>query len=200
VAVGKLGKMYPGSCCPSRAEVTPMDDSIVELIDIEEQIFRARLAGKSVRRIAHEHHMSIANIQSIIEKNTIVVDNRLRLATLALELERLDELQKPFYVAALNGDVQAAAILLKVQERRASYLALDCGTRVDPRPLPNEETNPSQGSTVELLNRLNEIARERTAPALLLVGGTDSAASEHDLDPADPNCPKNDRPSPSSDA
>ena len=42
-----------------------------------------------------------------------------------MDLERLDELQETFYSDAVKGDVQAAAILLNIAERRSAYLGID---------------------------------------------------------------------------
>jgi hypothetical protein len=56
----------------------------------------------------------------------------MRLTALALDLERLDELQNVFYDDAMKGDAQAAAICLKVAERRSAYLGLDTPVRIDP--------------------------------------------------------------------
>jgi hypothetical protein len=107
-------------------------DNVVSLIDREEAIFKARLSGKSVRRIAHEFHIEIAQVEDIIQRNCPVINIQMRAIALALDLERLDELQETFYSDAVKGDVQAAAILLKIAERRSAYLGIDAPVRVDP--------------------------------------------------------------------
>jgi hypothetical protein len=152
-----------------------MTDNVVDLIDKEEAVYRARLAGKSPRRIAHEFNLSITSVQEIIERQSPTIDNRLRLATIALDLDRLDELQTVFYRNAADGDVQAAAVLLKVQERRASLLGLNCPASVDPVRLPESER---PNSTELLLAELNRIANERPAPTLNLITGTPCPAPE----------------------
>ena len=93
------------------------DDNVVSLIDREEAIFKARLSGKSVRRIAQEFHTDVPQVEAIIERMCPTIDTQMRAVALALDLERLDELQETFYSDAVKGDVQAAAIF---EDRRAS--------------------------------------------------------------------------------
>jgi hypothetical protein len=50
---------------------------------------------------------------------------------LALELDRLDELQQTFHEKAMQGDVASGALLVKIAERRATLLGLNSPTRVD---------------------------------------------------------------------
>ena len=47
-----------------------MTDNVVDLIDKEEAVYRARLAGKSPRRIAQEFNLSITSVQEIIERQS----------------------------------------------------------------------------------------------------------------------------------
>jgi hypothetical protein len=68
------------------------DDNVVTLIDREEAIFRARLAGNSIRSIAQEFHCEIAHVQAVIDRLCRPIDEHLRKHTLLIELERLDEL------------------------------------------------------------------------------------------------------------
>jgi hypothetical protein len=162
-----------------------MTDNVVDLVDREEAIFRARLAGKSTRRIAREFDLDLASVTAIIERNTPTIDNNLRLITLQLELERLDEMQSVFYRAAVDGDVPAAAILLKIAERRSSYLGLDCPVRVDPKQL-HEEVHPGPSSTEALLRELDRIAAERPAAGLNLSTGTPCPEPDAPDDPTPP--------------
>jgi hypothetical protein len=161
--------------------------SVTELVTVEESVLRARLAGKSVRRIAHEYGLTIDNVQTIIEKQLPTLDNNLRLRTLQLEIERLDAMQDAIYKsAAVDGDLQAIAVLLRLQERRAAYLGLDHGLQ-HPRPLPSDESAQSEGtSTDQLLAELDRIAAEGPAPGLRLVTGTPEPAPDPVPDAPDP--------------
>jgi hypothetical protein len=98
------------------------DDTVVTLIDHEQAIFRARLAGNSIRSIAQDFHCEIAHVQAVIDRCCRPIDEHLRKHTLLLELERLDELEQVFSQRARNGDAQAAMIVLQIAERRAAYL------------------------------------------------------------------------------
>jgi hypothetical protein len=98
------------------------DDTVVALIDHEQAIFRARLAGQSIRSIAQDFHCEIAHVQAVIDRLCRPIDEHLRKHTLLLELERLDELEEVFAHKARNGDAKAALVLLQIAERRAAYL------------------------------------------------------------------------------
>jgi hypothetical protein len=152
------------------------DDNVVELIDREEAIFKARLAGKSVRRIAREFRTDLATVESVVQRCCPVINTQMRLAALALDLERLDELQNVFYSDAMNGDAQAAAICLKIAERRSCYLGLDSPMRIDPVQLA-AEAQPQPTSTERIMAALNRL---RYDP---LYGGTADANNDKDSPP-----------------
>ena len=135
------------------------DDNVVSLIDREEAIFKARLSGKSVRRIAQEFHTDVPQVEAIIERMCPTIDTQMRAVALALDLERLDELQETFYSDAVKGDVQAAAILLKIAERRSAYLGIDAPVRVDPVQLL-AAAKPRPTSTDLIEAALRRIAAE----------------------------------------
>jgi hypothetical protein len=98
------------------------DNTVVTLIEHEQAIFRARLAGHSVRGIAQEFHCSVAHVQTVIDRSCQPIDAHLRKHTLLLELERLDELEKVFQQKASAGDTLAAMLVLEIRDRRAGYL------------------------------------------------------------------------------
>ena len=83
------------------------------------EIIEARIAGKSVRAITKSRGTSVADINRVIDRFAdIVITHKIRKHNLALELERLDEIQETFYARALGGDVQSAALVTKIIERR----------------------------------------------------------------------------------
>jgi hypothetical protein len=98
------------------------DDTVITLIDHEQAIFRARLAGHNIRDIAQEFHCSVAHVSAVIDRMCRPIDEHLRKHTLLLELERLDELEQVFAQKARDGDAQAAKIVLQIGERRVAYL------------------------------------------------------------------------------
>lgn|SRR5262249_55620056 len=138
-------------------------DNVVDLVDHEEAIFRARLAGKSVRRIAHEFRCDVARVQAIIERMCTPVSVQMRRHALELDLERLDELQAVFYQNALGGDPAAAAITLKIAERRASLLGLDVPAAIRTDPVQVAVAATPETSTERIMRALDALAAERPA-------------------------------------
>jgi hypothetical protein len=100
------------------------DSNVTDLFDREEEIFKARLAGRSVRKIAREFHVDVPQVETIIQRHLPTVDGRMRSVAFALELERLD---------GYLSDPQAGMICLKIGERFASLWGLDAPsqTKVD---------------------------------------------------------------------
>jgi hypothetical protein len=98
------------------------DDNVVNLIDHEQAIFRARLAGHNVRSIAQDFHCSVAHVLAVVDRMCRPLDEHTLKHTLLIELERLDELEKVFARKARNGDTLAAMIVLEIRDRRAAHL------------------------------------------------------------------------------
>jgi hypothetical protein len=99
--------------------------------EIAEQILKLRVAGSSPRDIARHFGLSIAETNRLLDKALGVVDDKLRSRAMLVDLELLGRLQQPFLRLAMAGDTQAAALVLKILERRACYLSLDSPVRVD---------------------------------------------------------------------
>lgn len=51
---------------------------------------------------------------------------------------RLDRLQRAWWPAALNGDVKAAGIVMRVMDRRARLFGLDAPTQIEVTQVPVE--------------------------------------------------------------
>ena len=90
-----------------RARGPKQPASNVEILTREEQMFRQRLAGVPVRRIAAEHGCSVEEAQNIIAGLCTSVTAQGRLHSLELELERVDVLQEVFFTKAKAGDPNA---------------------------------------------------------------------------------------------
>jgi hypothetical protein len=108
----------------------PIVISAPEVITRERAIYLDRLAGKSIRVIAEEFGISTTEAQAIISAQC-TVDTQLKLHTVELELARLDDLSATFYPRALKGDTAAAALLLRIQERRSALRGTDTPLRID---------------------------------------------------------------------
>lgn len=64
-------------------------------------------------------------VNAFLQKTALAQEPGRRRQVLDLELARLDELQAAFYPAAMGGDVQAGALVLKVIARRCSIMGFD---------------------------------------------------------------------------
>jgi hypothetical protein len=136
------------------------DNNIIELPDRDEQMFQARLSGQSVRSIARQFRVSEAQVQATVARLCTPVNVQMRVHTLQLELERLDQLEAVFYARATNeGDPQSAVICVKIAERRAAYLGIDAPVKVDPVQLA-EAAAPKPTSTDRIRAALDRIASQ----------------------------------------
>ena len=91
----------------------------------DDTIIQQRVSGRSARAIARAHGCTLAEVSRVLDHFTeTTIDDKTRKHTLALELARLDELQKTFYARALEGDVACGALITKIIERRCTMLGL----------------------------------------------------------------------------
>src|SRR5689334_22743977 len=93
--------------------------------DLDTEILKHRLIGVSVNRIARRFRITKYEVEAALERTLPQVDNPMRLKAIKLELERLDQLIRPFFAKALEGDTAAASIMVKLSERRSALLGLD---------------------------------------------------------------------------
>ena len=88
-------------------------------------MFQARIRGESVRSIAKRFSCTLAEVHKILDRFAeTTIDDKTRKHSLALELERLDQLQQVFGTRALEGDVASGALVAKIIERRCTMLGL----------------------------------------------------------------------------
>src|SRR5215472_11170960 len=91
-----------------------------EILDGED-IVQARIRGESVRSIAKRVSCTLAEVHKVLDRFAeTVIDDKTRKHSLALELERLDQLQQVFGARAPEGDVQCGALVAKIIERRCT--------------------------------------------------------------------------------
>jgi len=132
--------------------------------DVEEQLFRLRLAGRSVRHLAKQFGRSIEEVAEICERMCQPVSPAMRRAVLALDLERIEAVQQVFYTKAMDGDAAAGALVLKCQERRASLLGLDIPAAArSAGPVLVEIAAPVESTHDRIRAALAAIAAERLA-------------------------------------
>src|SRR5262245_6985803 len=130
--------------------------------DVEEQIFRLRLAGRSMRHLAKQFGRSIEEVAEICERMCQPVSPATRRAALALDLERLDAIQEVFYQKAQEGDCGAAMVLLRCQERRSSLLGLDIPAAArGASPVQIEIAAATETTTDRIRRALEHLAAQR---------------------------------------
>jgi hypothetical protein len=115
-------------------------NDVVEVLDQErdDRILKMRLVGASIRTIARENQCTIPEVNAVIDRLLDQIDNKYRMRTIAIELERLDHLHRAYFTKALQGDTAAGQLLIRIGERRAALLALDSPVRVDVISLQQE--------------------------------------------------------------
>ncbi|MBO0757964.1 MAG: hypothetical protein J2P54_19130 [Bradyrhizobiaceae bacterium] len=86
----------------------------------DDQIIAQRIAGKSVRSIAKLQGCSVTQVNQVIDAwAEEAIDDQLRMRSLCLELQRLDELMKLSIGApSMMPNVQCGLLVAKLIERR----------------------------------------------------------------------------------
>ena len=133
------------------------------------------MEGASIRAIARQFKVSESEVQATVARMCTPLTAQLRAHTFELELERLDELQKAFFADAQKGDPAAAAITLKIIERRACMMGIDA-PRADPMQLIAVASPVKETSTDRIKAALDRL---RYDPAY---GGNPNADDNDPLD------------------
>jgi hypothetical protein len=128
-----------------------------EVLTREQQIYSDRLSGLSVLAIADKYRTDVVEVQAIITRMCPSISTALKLATVELELARLDELQSYFHAKARTGDAQAAAIVLRVSEARRQLLGINSPLSVDVVQV-RAEAGPAKSSTDIISEAIERIA------------------------------------------
>ncbi|WP_407184788.1 hypothetical protein [Bradyrhizobium centrosematis] len=136
-------------------------DSAPDSAERDEQILKLRVACNSVREIAKHFGMQISAVNAAIDRAVGVIDNKLRARSVAVDLEMLNLLQRPFLAQALKGDVAAAALLLKIVERRAAYLGLDAPMKLD---IISQQVSAAGTSTDDLQASIDRLVGKGPTP------------------------------------
>ena len=125
--------------------------------DLSERIFKARVGGLTEQATAKKFGVPVREV-----RNAPRIDAGTRLRELSLELVRLDRLQEVFLdVALTQRDPQAAAIALKVSERKSSMLGLDYAPlRTDQGTLHVIQPAPRPSSTALIRAALERVCAE----------------------------------------
>ena len=130
-----------------------------------EQIIQARIRGESARSIAKRLHCTLADINDVMDRfATTTLTDKLRAHTLALEIERLDELQEVFNDQAKAGDVQSALLVTKIIERRSILLGLSAPPRTDHHII--EHAQPPAMTSTERIRAAIDLLRLEKQPKI----------------------------------
>jgi hypothetical protein len=126
----------------------------LEMIDCD-AIIDARVSARSIsRRLG----VSLGDIFDVLDRwATQTITHKLRFHTLALELARLDDMQKVFDAQARTGDVASGALVAKLGEQRRILLGLGVGpARQDPNTIDAQavRAKTSTQRIAEVINRL----------------------------------------------
>jgi len=126
----------------------------------DDQIYRMRLLGSSPRVIADDFGISVAEVDAAVDGKMVKLNNGYRLRAVALDLERLEAMQARFLRDALNGDLAAGHLCLKIAERRAAMLGTDAPVRVDAVQL-TQVSGPESTSTEKIAAAIDRIRGKR---------------------------------------
>ena len=95
----------------------------------EAQIYHAKLAGFNFDEISERFGVTADEAIALYRKRVVQASKLFhgndREMVKQIELDRLDELQKPFYLAATSGDLKSAEYVLKVIAMRMKLHQLD---------------------------------------------------------------------------
>jgi hypothetical protein len=134
----------------------------------DDSIIAQRIAGKSVRAIAKSARTSVSEVNAVIDRwASVALTSEARKHGLALELARLDELQRTFYEKALGGDIASGAPCEKIIARRCVMLGLHAPQTAVLKIV--DEATPKETSTDRIervLNALIETRRKTIRPPI----------------------------------
>jgi hypothetical protein len=103
--------------------------------ELNQRIYHYKRAGDSFEEIAAKLEMSSADVVRGFRKYMTDLVSEVPLSerehATALELERLDQLMKPFYAAGVEGEKEGAEVYLKISAQRHKLLKLDQPTPDD---------------------------------------------------------------------
>ena len=126
--------------------------------EMQREALRLRRNRNSYDAIARELNISKATAFRLVQDGIAAIPKDDATATLAIELEDLDALERPQREKALRGDPHAAELILRIKARRAKYLGLDA-------PSKQEVSGPDGGPIHlatdvrhALLDRLSRLA------------------------------------------
>lgn len=105
------------------AEVVSFDESA--RFKRDEDIFRKKLEGFPYWHIARDLDCSIEDVKAALTRMCGGVTSELKARTVETNCERIDDLMQIYYPKAREGNVEAAAVCIRLMDRQAKFLGLD---------------------------------------------------------------------------
>jgi len=129
----------------------------IEAAERQRQAIELRRSGCTFDEIAEQlGYSGRGSAYKAVRKALRNVTRQPVLEFLALELSRLDALQQAVWPQAINGDYKAADTVLKIMDRRASYLGLNAPPGGWPAPDPPSPTYTSNEAILKAMEVLAE--------------------------------------------
>jgi hypothetical protein len=139
-----------------------MSDEVIVFPDdrreLNQRIYHYKRAGESFDEIAERLNLGASEVirgyRNYMKEIVAEYSLHEREHIVAMELDRLDQLMQPFYIAGTQGEKEGAEVYLKIAAHRAKLLRLD-------QPTPDELRGQTQvivvtGSKEEFEQALKE--------------------------------------------
>jgi len=97
----------------------------------DEHVYRLRVSGLSPRRLADQFGLTVQDVDRIVARRLMRIDNNYRAQCLALDLEAIGLAQAKTMQAALSGDLAAVHALAKLLQLKADLLGTFAPVRLD---------------------------------------------------------------------
>lgn len=114
-------------------ESSESEHAQIEIYDLDEQVWHARLAGYTFTEISHRFEISTAEAVARFREFTVELAKDVsldkRAQMVALDLQRLDMMQREHFKYSVAGDTNHTKAMLGIMSHRAKLLQLD---RFDP--------------------------------------------------------------------
>lgn len=150
------------------AEVVHYEDA-AERFKRDRMVFRLKLLGMPAWQIAEELKCTPDDVQSSMIRMCAGVTPELRARTVAVELERLDDLNQIYYAKARAGDYDACSLVIRLMERRARMLGIDIQPRGE--SALHEAMPQPQSSVDKIMEALNRLAHGPVIDGEVAEGG-----------------------------
>jgi hypothetical protein len=151
---------------------------ILEAARKADRALELRSAGFTLQQIAKEcGYKSTGSLHEILVSKLADITKESAEEVFALEVKRLDDLQRGIWDRAVTGDLPAFDRVLRVMERRAALYGLD-RVHVEANVVT---VNPTADAVAALLATLQaKIGGESSAPPVLSITGRELSAADDD--------------------